>query len=867
MVPWVYDTGTRNHAPKPFKKWCSGMRKLTGYIGAMIIVIALMGSILAGYALNINGTSTVMNEYEKVTDVSGLYTHSQEPTYIDYNPASNYINYTSGTPYNSTVGEYNNYKSITDNITIVLHSDSTVTYNNKTITPNTVSPIILFFTDWGWFQYNTVSNIIQSRGLYVDDVVGDVTITISGNIIHAQYNNVDHELSSMNKIVIADNLDYDYYTTMGSTWGGTDTGKVAYFNYQSQIMGGCVVNNAVHTFVGSTLRYPGNNSTYENITLPFTITNHGDGLYSTNPYYGSGSITIGGNSYPTSGLFTLYPKTAYKGILGINYTESSRANNYPMETDYNTTQNTSTTTIDLSQISAANYYNGNNMIGSPSGTAYRNHTTYYYNNQYYISGIKVYKLSDILSTISIPVNTKTIQITTPQSYQWYTTFVAGPYGSDNDTFAFNVYYWNNWVCSTGFSTTNSIGVFNFKAIYNLETGIVDWYDENNNKMGTVPYDNYYIGFVDGSNKIGTADVSMINGNTNENYGTRQYNFYMSELTKPSLNLVFSTTGTITNIHYSDITKGYSIKSSNLTNTIWNNEYTNGKIQLLFRADDSGGIYHNDVLIGSNSISIDYSYNRYVVTLNGGDPVNIGTWRNIILDIDLINNKLSAIPVRTFNSFTNVVTDNTNIFIGDLLNTTPTNIIEWGPTPNSLMFNVYSTSVFMDTYGVVMVDPTMDITNYFTNLDNFYQLRLSNFSMYGQSMTVNGVTGTVTGDKITFNGETVQLKEMAITYADGNVTISDSYGNIDLGAIVDNTVSMTGAWYFTSDLYSGYTTQKVIYDWDWGQFILDDKAFGVIYIGLCLIGLIVARHFCTLTITDYLLFVVSIAIALTVPVIA
>ena len=69
------------------------MRKLTGYIGAMIIVFALMGSVLLGFALNINGQSTVINDYEKITDVSGLYTHSEEKTYIDYNPASNYIGY------------------------------------------------------------------------------------------------------------------------------------------------------------------------------------------------------------------------------------------------------------------------------------------------------------------------------------------------------------------------------------------------------------------------------------------------------------------------------------------------------------------------------------------------------------------------------------------------------------------------------------------------------------------------------------------------------------------------------------------------------------------------------------------------------
>ncbi len=69
------------------------MRKVTGHIGAIIILFALMGSILAGYALNVSGQSVIVNDYEMVTDVSGLYGHTQERAYIDYNPASNYIGY------------------------------------------------------------------------------------------------------------------------------------------------------------------------------------------------------------------------------------------------------------------------------------------------------------------------------------------------------------------------------------------------------------------------------------------------------------------------------------------------------------------------------------------------------------------------------------------------------------------------------------------------------------------------------------------------------------------------------------------------------------------------------------------------------
>ena len=86
-------------------------------------------------------------------------------------------------------------------------------------------------------------------------------------------------------------------------------------------------------------------------------------------------------------------------------------------------------------------------------------------------------------------------------------------------------------------------------------------------------------------------------------------------------------------------------------------------------------------------------------------------------------------------------------------------------------------------------------------------------------------------------------------------------------ITDNNISMSGAWYFITDLMRGYTTQKMIYEWDWQDFILDNVQFCVIYIGLALIGLLIARRYCTLTITDYAVFMVSIIIALTVQVVA
>ena len=211
-------------------------------------------------------------------------------------------------------------------------------------------------------------------------------------------------------------------------------------------------------------------------------------------------------------------------------------------------------------------------------------------------------------------------------------------------------------------------------------------------------------------------------------------------------------------------------------------------------------------------------------------------------------------------------DTASIFIGDLVGASPTNTISWGPTSNSLMFNVYSTSVFMDTYGVVMVNPSLNITNFFTNLDNFYRLKIYNFTMYGDSITVNGITGTVTGNTLTINGDTFQVKDLYVTYADGHVYLEDSHIVSDLGTIADNTVSMTGAWYFNTTLEEGYTSQKMIYDWDWSTFILDNTQFCIIYIGLAFAALVIARRFCSLSMIDYAMFIISIAIALTLQVI-
>lgn len=69
------------------------MKFQSGILGVIIVVIALMGTVFGGYFLNVNGQSTVTTDYSSVTDVSSLYTYTEQPDFIEYNPAKNFTGY------------------------------------------------------------------------------------------------------------------------------------------------------------------------------------------------------------------------------------------------------------------------------------------------------------------------------------------------------------------------------------------------------------------------------------------------------------------------------------------------------------------------------------------------------------------------------------------------------------------------------------------------------------------------------------------------------------------------------------------------------------------------------------------------------
>ena len=875
------------------------MRKITGYIGAMIIVFALMGSVLLGYALNINGSSAVINEYDTVTDVSGLYSYSDEKTYVDYNPASNYISYLTENKTYKNLSGYHGYKSLINSTVTIRLSDNHIIIDN--VDQGVPSwPVDYFICDY--FYIDLGQNGPHVWGVWGDSyATTDITITIANNVTTLVFNGTTTSVNTVLNLANWAGGDWDYWIYSGRAQGNTSQYGVFINNIYQISTIGFKNGSGLYISVGNSIRDIGPNTPYYEIPILTGSTYHDVGVYYQNVNY---NVSDNGNTYQP--YFIFYPRTiTATGSTdpGINYTESSRVNNYLIGFSGGTS--TQSAQINLDNITGLTNYMAVDSNSDPlrivqdnggAGNRTVGNTTYNYDyvaltypsNNPGVGVIKNYnyKLSDILTAYAnIPQFTEKIIITlnsgnsityTPPINLTDTLLID----SNVATFNYNTEYQDYLLYGNQYyralNVNNQYGMKNYIECYT--NGTVYVYDHNGVKINTTTTDQVYIAFpklnnynANSNNLVsqifGSGNYTSIgggNGTTWLNDTVEYPSTASSNVYTAFMNITYYVNNT-TPI-YMDITKGISIKNDNLVNVIWDNGYENGNVNILFRANNTNGTYHNDLTISGNNISIDYTDSRYYVTLNSGDPVDIGTWRNIILDINLKNGKLSAIPVRTFNSFTNVQMDSTSIFIGDLINASPTNIITWGTTTNSLMFNVYQTAVFMDTYGVVMVNPTLDITTYFTDLNNFYRMKIYNFSIYGESMTINGITGTVNGNTLSINDETIAIKEMYVIYADNHAYIEDSHVSVDLGEITTTTISMAGSWYFNTILQKGYTASKMIYEWDWSDFILDNTQFCIFYIGLALAALVIARRFCSLSIIDYAVFIASIIIALSIQVI-
>ena len=295
---------------------------------------------------------------------------------------------------------------------------------------------------------------------------------------------------------------------------------------------------------------------------------------------------------------------------------------------------------------------------------------------------------------------------------------------------------------------------------------------------------------------------------------------------------------------------------------------------------------NSVRVGStNNVTVIASLYDGNNTLIASETYDFGSWGAFIIHVDTVNATVGYTKVMQFRTFTDYKESVSGTILsygsfGDFTNQV-TQALKITPVTTTVpKQQVVKTSVFLNTYGVVLRNPSMDIGTYFPNMTDM-RLNFYSFALYGNSMTVNGHTMNVTAPNLMVyytsdsngnhiadapgtgvNEKLVELTNIYITW-DGShcyLTFANENLTIDMGEYTNKLVSFSGIWYFATALYEPYTAQETSYDVDWfGSFNL--STFGIVLAGLLILGAIVCKATIGGRALDYVIIICGTMVAL------
>ena len=331
-------------------------------------------------------------------------------------------------------------------------------------------------------------------------------------------------------------------------------------------------------------------------------------------------------------------------------------------------------------------------------------------------------------------------------------------------------------------------------------------------------------------------------------------FYMSNgdtiTTSPAADVYVTGTHTIHDYYDGDITTtsninvSYSYEDStqyidtrygvgvrNGEEVEWYNKQQNGVVSIAFSVWDEltntftdTGSYLNTGVIqyydsaDSVTFSVSRSGGRTYIAINGNTPVDIGTWKQIQMDIDTIDGKIIAYPISTWDNFNNYTLTGTSVEIGEITKGNLERIV-WTAN-DSFRFEVINTIVFFNSYGVVLIDPYITITDLWPGYTRF-MVSFTKVATVGSQITIGSTTYPITDNHISVNGTSINVTDMEVYFEkDGNDWDLTFESEKNVAKTVENStyIGMTGTWYFNAGFYNVVTKQVVervwnpVYDW-------------------------------------------------------
>ena len=289
-----------------------------------------------------------------------------------------------------------------------------------------------------------------------------------------------------------------------------------------------------------------------------------------------------------------------------------------------------------------------------------------------------------------------------------------------------------------------------------------------------------------------------------------------------------------------------------TEATWSNGYHNNIIDIKVIKNGDASIYPQTLVftVGTSTIHLVYG-GHFMAGVNSQSPYDdLGIWLGVQVRIDGSNGSVTVTPTNDLNMLTTVEpTDYSktypNVFTpGDIDSFT----VKTAPPVNeSLKFQVTGTKVFLNTYNTVMVDPSINVGNYFPEYSE-YRLNFYSFAILGDSMTinnqvcpVNSENGTITFRNVADFEFTKKLANIYLTFQDGHtyLTFVNDSSTYDLGETISPVVSFSGMWYFTTGLYKANPGLETYWNLDLdGMFHATAGECLLIFIGIIGAGIIV-----------------------------
>lgn len=578
---------------------------------------------------------------------------------------------------------------------------------------------------------------------------------------------------------------------------------------------------------------------------------------------------------------------------GVAYTEASSPSNYRMTTD----RSTNSIILELSTITSdPTYYRQNSVCdlnrfeynyvpGTPA--SYEDHYVFMVNPN-------VITLSGLIDTIaqSAPAGTNTI---TMRFMSGNTESVSG-YGYDLNRVVYNNLnntlmesLWRNMLpieqTSYGSNYDYLTWVYSY---HDTEYGpVADWSDVNTAYPITYNLNNNSA-YINKNGAYQTIDVSktyvlwkssgdVIDAEvTQVATGGSGYERYYEQTT---INADWTTKVYVTfdafQQSYIKINDGVRINNTDPSlTTVWSNDNDNGMIDIVFGANNAVGMANTFTLNYEGGTTATVGLSRYDngnVTLDyDGSSYNLGTWNYFLLRFDAMTGGLAAYPVTSFTNYTQFTASNTPLNLGTNTSLTiPEGVIEsisWGAVTEDVPSFTFSVSdtVIRDTYQLLMINPSINIADFFTNADaEGWRLNFFSFSIIGDSMTINGQAFPVTNGKITVNNKSYRLTNIYVSYDTITDHIYLTFANeritIDLGEKVTSVVSMTGTWFFNTGYYDADIVQRTDTNIQWTK-LPPMGTVSLVFIGITLILSAVAIKRIGFTLPDYIVTVTSLAVA-------